>query len=475
MRFRLIIVFLFFTVSISAQSPWDLQKCIDHAFEHNIQIKQSQLGMEFSEIQKNQAFGAALPNLNASASHGYNWGQTIDQFTNQFATERIQSNNFGISTGITIFNGFQILNSIKKSQIDLDAAKADFEKMQNDVALNVSNSYLNILFNKEFVKIAQANLQATQNQVDRVRKLVDVGQLPSGNLDEIDAQLATDEASLINAENNLDLAYLVLTQILQIPYEEAEGFEIADPNVSDIEGLSLINDPSVAANMAINNFPEIKSAETNLMSAETDIAIAKGGMSPRLTASYSYGTGYSGANQIPTGESILVSEQIGVVEGTGDAVNSLPFPTFSDSETKAFSDQLADNVNQSLFFSLSIPLFNGFATKSNVERAKLNRLNAEYNLETAKQNLQQEVERSWTNAKAALKNYQAAQRSVVSSEKAFGYAEVRFEQGVINLVDYNLARTRLDNAKAELIRNKYDYLFRVKIIDFYQGKAIILN
>ena len=188
------------------QQEWSLQKCINKAFENNIQIKQSELGLGLAHADKKQAIGAVLPSVNASATHGYNFGQTIDPFTNTFATSRIQSNRFAASTNLTLFNGFQTYNSIKQSEVNVEARKADIEAMQNDVVLNVSSAYLGVLFNQEFVNIAQSTLNATQQQVDRVQKLVDAGQLPAGNLSDIQAQLAADQATLIGSQNNLDLA-----------------------------------------------------------------------------------------------------------------------------------------------------------------------------------------------------------------------------------------------------------------------------
>lgn len=475
-KFNMILAALLIGLSAQSQSEYTLQKCIDYAFQHNAQLKQSALGVEFAEINKRQSFATALPNVNASASHGYNWGQRIDPFTNSFATERIQSNSFGISTGVNIFSGFQNTNTIKQSQIDLAGTQADLEKAQNDLALGVANAYLTVLFNDEFVTMAEATLQGTQNQVDRIRKLVDAGQLPEGNLSEIMAQLASDEANLISAENNLDLSYLSLIQLMQLPYEEAEGFRISKPDLSQFEDLQLVADPAGAISYAQNNMPEIRSAESGIASAETGVAIAKGSLAPRLSASYSYGTGFSGANQVGVGDLQEEFIPIGIVNGTGDLVTSL-FPTtsYEGFDTKPFADQLEDNVNQSLFISLSIPIFNGLSAKSSVERAEVSLEMAKYTYETTQLQLRQNVETAYAAAKAAYSNYQATVKVVDAAEIAFSYAEVRFEQGVINLVDYSDARIRLDNARAEMIRNRYDYVLKTKIIDFYRGQPLTLR
>lgn len=457
----------------SAQEEWTLQKCIDYAFQHNIQIKQGELSIDLSEANRTQSLAGTLPSLNASGSHGYNWGQTIDPFTNQFATERIQSNSFGFNAGLNIFNGFQQMNSIKQNNLLLEASKQDQEKLKNDVALNVANAFLNVLFNQELLKIAQSNLESSTQQTDRLRKLVDAGVSAKGNLYDLEAQYAADESALIQAENNLILANLSLTQLLQMSSEEADNFKVAEPNLNELGQTELVSNSSLVVSTALNNFPEVKSAEINVMSAEKGLDIARGGMSPNLSARFSYGTGYSGANRLVTAADTVGPFPIGQVAGTNETVFSLGSQTIpTDYETKSFSDQLQDNVNRSLFFTLSIPIFNGLNARTSVQRAKISMENAKLNLESTKNTLTQNVERAHADARAAYRSFLASERSVEAAQESMKYATIRYEEGVINTVDYTAARVRQDNARADLIRNKYQYLFRAKVVDFYLGKAI---
>ena len=475
-RITLILLCLSFSFTGLAQEPWSLQKCIDQAFQNNIQIKQSELNLELSRVNKEQSFGSMLPNLNANASHGYNWGQTIDPFTNQFATERIRSNSIGVGTNLTIFNGFQLLNRYRQSNIDIQVQQANLERMQNDIALNVANSFLNVLFQQEFLKIAQANVQRTQQQVDRVQALVDAGAAPQGDLFDIQAQMAADNASAIASQNNLDLAYLALRQLILVPEAEAADFEIKAPDVTDIQSMNVPGSVRLAVSNALNSFPEIKSAEAGVASAASNLSIAKGAMSPRLSASYSYGSGYSGARTVPVGELVPAGTvPIGFVEGSGELVVAQDFAFSGGFETKSFEDQIKDNVNQSLFFSLSIPIFNGFSTKGNIERAEINQQNAEYQLELTKQQLTQTVESAYADALAAYNNYQAAVESASAAQTAMEYATVRYEEGATTIVEYTTARVRLDNANADLVRNKYDFIFRVKVVEFYMGQPLTLR
>lgn len=455
-----------------AQGPWDLEKCIDYALSNNLQIKQSELNLELTELNQDRNFGAFLPTLNASGSHGYNWGQTIDPFTNSFATERIQSNSFGISTGMTIFNGFQTMNRYKQGDVNIEQGKADLQKMKNDIALNVANAFLNVLFNQEFLNIARFNFESSDEQVKRVQQLVEAGAAPEGNLMEIKAQNASDIAAVVNAENNLNIAKLNLTQLLRLQGAEAQNFSIVTPESVEPDAGSLGASAALAVQNAVNTFPEIKSAQAGVLAAEQALAISKGGMSPRLAVSFSYGTGYSGANNVPVGELTYQGDQpIGLVQNTNDIVIA-PVFGYDEFETKPFGDQLGDNINSSLFFQISVPIFNGFNTKTNIAQSKVQQLQASYALEQVEQQLTQDVERAFADALAAYNNYLAAQASVEATTLAFEYAQVQYEAGVINAVDYTNSRIRRDNAQADLIRNKYDYIFRTKVLDFYQGKAL---
>ncbi|MCB1148244.1 MAG: TolC family protein [Leptospiraceae bacterium] len=287
MRIISILALLLAQICLNAQEKWTLQRCIDYAYQNNIQLKQAELNVDLSEADRLQSRGNALPNLNGQASHGYNWGQTIDPFTNSFATSRIRSNNIGLNTSVTLFNGFQNINSIKRSDLNLAVSEQNLDQAKNDLALNVANAFLNVLFNEEFLNIAQSNLESSTQQVDRISKLVDAGASPRGALYDIEAQMATDEASVINAENNLRLAYLSLTQILQLSPEEASGFEVASPDLDEFSSSTLVSDPEMVVQSALNNFPSVKSAEINVLSAEKSLSIAKGTISPRLSASFS--------------------------------------------------------------------------------------------------------------------------------------------------------------------------------------------
>jgi outer membrane protein len=477
-HFRILAAWIVVLTSLSAQAQsWTLDSCIRHAYTQNISIQLSEETVNLTELTETQAIGSMLPSLNGQATHGYNWGQRIDPFTNQFASSRIQSNNFGIATSVNLFNGLRQVNTLKQAGLNTEKAKWNYEKMRNDVALNVASAYLAVIINKEFMDIARRTLDGTDRQVKRMEKLVAAGQLAVSNLNDMQAQLASDNASFVIAENNYRLSKLSLMQLLQLDGAGVETFNIIIPTTEEVESLELIANPEVVVEAAINNFPEIKSATTGLAAAALGRKIASAGYYPSLNASFSYGTGFSGAAKVLTGSADTLAFPIGTVYGSGELVTSLPQLVYSseDYQTKAFGKQLQDNVNRSLFFSLNIPLFNGFVTHTSVKRADINFRQASLQLEQAKQAIEQSVYQAYNNAKASLANYYAFKTSVAATKKSFEWAELRYEQGMSNINEYADARMRFEIAEANLTRSKYDFIFKLKVLDFYQGKAISLK
>ncbi|MCB0801950.1 MAG: TolC family protein [Flavobacteriales bacterium] len=442
-------VFALLSISVQAQpetKQWTLEECINHALENNIQIQQSELNLLITNQNLAQSKYGMLPNINGFASHTYNFGQTIDPFTNQFATSQVRSNSLSLSSSVTLFNGFQTLNTVKKNQADLQASRFDMEKMQNDISLNIANFYLQILFSHELVKNAERQLQVTSGQITRIQKLVDAGSLPEGNLREIQAQYASEELQKINAENQLNITTLNLAQILRL--EDASNFDVVMPNLESFQGVSELITPGALYLTALETMPEVKSAEYSYYSAEKSKDIARGAYSPNLSATGSIGSGFSENNK-----------------------------EFADGElrVKPFNDQLDDNFNKSVGIRINIPIFNGMSARSNVQRAKLSLEIAELNLEDTKLQLRQKIESAHNDAIAALKRYKAAEKSVDALNLSFNYTKQRFDVGMLNSFEFNNEKNRLNNAESELLQAKYEYIFKTKVLDFYQGKAISFN
>ncbi|MFN9798898.1 MAG: TolC family protein [Bacteroidota bacterium] len=474
---HLVVLFFVAFAAPAAGQGWGLDSCVSYAVNHNPGLRMSELNVELADLNRTAALGGMLPSLNAQAVHGYNWGQRIDPFTNQFATERVRSNSLGISTSVNLFSGFQQWNTARQAGADIETNKWNYEKARNDLSLNVASAFLSVLVNRELLGIAEANVLNSSAQVSRMERMVAAGQIAEGNLDQMRAQLANDRSTEVAARNAYELARLSLMQLMQLEPGLRSTFDLRVPAESELDLSPLMDQVDAVVKSALSTFPEIKAAETALMSAQLGEQIARGARYPRLSASYSYGTGYSGAAQVLTGSPDLLSVPIGTVIGSNDIVLSFPQELYNadDFSVKPFEDQMRDNINQSLFFSLTLPIFNGFATETNLKRATIGVENAEMvRLQTANQ-LTQEVERACADARAALAAWQASVESREASERSFQWMETRFGQGLANQADYTNARTSLDIARATETRNKFDYIFRVKVIDFYLGKNITIK
>jgi outer membrane protein len=443
--FIVLVCFSLISFQTKAQEVWSLQKCIEYALENNISVKQNELNADLAKENYSQSIANMAPSLNAGASHSYNWGQRIDPFTNTFATNRVRSNNLFISTQVTLFSGLQLQNTLKQNSLNYLAGKYDVEKMKNDIVLNVATAYLNVLFAQELLGVAKTQKSITETQVSRTQKLVDAGTLALGSLLDLQAQLASDELNEVNTQNQLNIALLTLSQLMNI--KAGSDFTIVRPQLEIPANPILAENPEQIYQFALSNQPSIKSAETKVLSADKSVKIAKGTSYPSITMSGSVGTGYSGLSQK-------------LVDG---ALVKTPG-----------GEQLKDNVNENLGFNLNIPIFNGWQSHNSISRAKIARQNAEYTLQLSEQNLRQTIEQAHVDAQSALKQFYATKKTVEALSQAFDYADKRFNVGALNSTDYNTAKNRLNNSQSDLLRNKYNFIFKSKVLDFYMGKPITL-
>lgn len=458
-----------------AQEIWTLEKCIDHALTNNIQVKQQLLQVEGNKADLLQSKLSMLPSLNGFASHGYNYGKTVDRFTNAFATERVRSNNFYLSSSITLFDGFQKVNQMHLNQSNLEAIRYDTDKFMDDISLNIATAYLQILYYQELLKTAQNQLQATELQAARLKKMVDAGALAQGDLYNLEAQRAAENSAVVDAQNNLDIANLTLSQMLDLP--TSQGFEIESPDLELGEQPALVANPEQIFNYALETQPSIKSAESRLQSSEYSLLLARGSQSPTLSFQASVGTGYSGAAQI------LDTLVVGPPQAIGFTMNQEGIPVdvvYNYSydpryKTKPFNDQINDNINKSLSFNLNIPIFNGWATRTAISKAKINVENSRYNLDLSKLQLRKTIEQAYADSKAALNKYQSSISGVSAAKESYRYAEQKFNVGMMNSVDYNNSKKDLEKAESELVRAKYEFIFKTTVLDFYMGKPISLK
>ncbi|HPR57674.1 MAG TPA: TolC family protein [Bacteroidales bacterium] len=439
--------------SINAQSRiWTIEDCVNYAVENNLQVKQSELDVKYKEVDLLETKLRLLPNLNANASFSYNWGRVLDRTNYTYTNNETNQANFGLDASMRIFGGLQYQNTIRKAKIDFQASQYAADQVKDDITLLLTQAYLNILYNKELLKVASEQVAITKEQIKRTEKLVDAGILAMGSLLEIQAQGAAEEITEITYENSLALAYLDLLQILDLPGDT--DFEIYIPELEVVPSPEIIPVNQVF-NLALGTQPGIKSAELLLESAGKNVAIAQGARSPVINLQSGWNTNYS--NQFRNYEF--------------DSLTGNVFQT----DVIPFNDQFIDNQSRYLGVGLSIPIFNGYMASSNIARAKIAASSAEYNLEITKNTLRKSIEQAYYDAQAAYKSYQATQKSLSSFQESFRYTEQKFTVGMATSVDYNLAKTQMTAAESDLLRTRFDYIFKLKILDFYMGKPITLQ
>lgn len=455
------------SLSFAQSSNWDLQQCIDFAQKNNIAIKQAELNTQINKNNATQSKAAILPTVNAGAQHTYNFGRTIDRYTNTFANTQVLSQNFYISSNVVLWSGFAQYNNIKANQYQYLSSTESYLQQRNDLALNVATAYINVIFSDEILQISKAQFKITQEQLDRTEKLANAGTLAKSAVYDLKAQLANEEVNVTSADNNYQIAMLTLKQLLNL--DTLNSFNIVKPNVDILNNELGMTSVQNIYETALKNQHSIKSSQYNLLAAEKNLAVARGRMSPTLSATGSLGTGTSGLDKRIDKINFVGYDTTAVTTG-GDFVLSPKTQVITSD--KPFADQFKDNINKSIGLTLTVPIFNGLQTYTNVKNAKLNALNAKYSQDLTEQNLYKTIAQAYANAKAALNKYNANKVSVEAAEQSFQFAQQKYNVGAISTFDYNNAKTRLQNAQGNLVQAKYDYVFKLKVLDYYQGKEL---
>lgn len=464
---------LFATISVHAQQKkWTLEECVAYALEHNISIQQSELDLKNATILKSDALGNFLPNINASSSHSWNIGLNQNITTGLLENQTTQFTSLGVNVGVDIFKGLQNQNQLRKTNLSIIASQYQLIKMQEDIALNVANAYLQILFNKENVKVQEQQVIYNSSQLNRTQELVNAGVVPNGDLLDIKATVASDNQKLIAAQNALLISKLSLAQLLRL--KEFQNFDISDENIDVLESKVLLENANSIIAKAKEERTDIKIAETNLDIAKKDISIAKGAYLPSLVGFYSYSTRASNSQRVAGFEQNTTNPftTIGIVEGTNQNVLQPNFSPLLGNPLPIF-EQFDNNKGQNFGLQLNVPIFNGFAARNNVQRAKVAYERAQLNYDQSELDLERNVYTAYTDTKGAKESYEAAQKALEARKLSFEYAKNRYEVGLMNVFDFNQAQTLLINAQSEVLRTKYDYIFRTKILEFYFGIPII--
>jgi len=436
MKNKIIITLLLLTtITFAQEKQWTLQECVAYALKNNITVKQTQLTVQTNKQDLVAAKGQFLPSLGANVSQSVSFG-SAEIFPGNFVDRTFHSSNVGVSVSQNLFNGFRTLNLYKQAQLNMEASAIELNRIKDDISLNVVNSYLNILFNKENLNTANVQLDFSQKQFERVQKLVDAGVKPKGDLLELEATIANDEQRMVAAQNNLTLAKLGLAQLLQLP---TDGFDVADVNVN-LPSLDLLYTSGTNIyDKAVVERNEVKAAEKRIEIAKLNEKIARSGYLPNLSFRYGFSSGANFSN-----------------------LNS----------SNSYFQQLNDNKGHNLSLNLNIPIFSRFQNKTSVAKNKIQQKNAQLNLDQVKLNLQSNIERAFTDAKAALKAYEAAKKSLIAQDLSVKNIQGKFSIGAANSFDLEQARNKLVNAKAAVTKAKYDFVFKTKVLDFYAGKSL---
>jgi len=475
-----LIILIFFSTSIYAQSnkylELSLEECIEIALENNLQLKRSIINERLQKVGYNQSILQQTPTLNVFSNYGNNYGRSIDPTTNTFISNNSNFSGVNASASLNLFSGFSVRNNIKRSKTLLEKSAFDLENTRNNVMLSVVSSYLNVLLSTDRLDNARFQLQSTQEQLSRTTKLVDAGSIAITNKLNLEAQVAGDELALIQQENNYRLTVLQLKQLLLL--ETNKEIKIIKPNIELTPSTVIDSDPDEIYSVAINVLPEIKSAEKNAQSSLYDLRISRSGRFPTLSVSSNFSSNYSsfanrerefydGFSMQPTTIGYLTNNPLQTVS----SLTLVPNVVGSDKDFTLL-EQWKDYLSKSLSFSISIPIFNRYQTSSNIKRAKLNKEIADISVIEARNQVRQTIETAYNDALAASKSFTASQKQVRALEESFRIIKSQYNLGSVNYTEYQISNNNLVRATNDLLISKYDYIFKLKVLDFYQGKKL---
>ena len=445
MKSKIWIILILFLASIPAGAQtrsWTFQQCLDTALQRNISVNQSRMSNELNKVSLEQSKANRIPSVNANANEALNVGKNVDPTTNSFVTEGYHSTNFGISSSYNLFNGLQNANTIRQNKLNVEAGQYDIEKMKNDVTLSITTGYLQVLFANEILSAAKSQEEATAAQVDRTEKMVNAGKSPESDLLQIRSQLATDNLSVINAQNQRDLAKVTLMQLMEIPV--TDNFEVVVPVMDEsAAGILLTNEEIFMKSLAVQ--PQITSASLKTNASMMALKISQGAHWPRISLGANLNSNYASSRK------------------KGNSINPQGYPFF---------EQMWDNIGQSFSMGVSIPIYSNRQIKSNIDRARINLVTTRLSEQNTRNVLRKSIEQTYTDLRASVKKYEATKLQRAAVESVYKNAEKKYTVGVMSATDFLIQKNNFTQSESSLIQAKYDLIFKQKILDFYQGKAI---
>ncbi len=466
---------VFFALSFSSFAQddaiiWTFQECVEYALENNLTVKNQEFNVDINEVNALESKMNLLPSLNANGNYGTNWGRSLNPETNLVIRQQ-QDQGFGsISLSWVIFSGLQNHNTIKQANANLTVQQFNLEKSKNDIIIQIVTFYTNVIFNKELYENAKSQLESTTSQMERTRKQVVAGALPLSSLLDLQSQVASSELNMINAENAVNLSILQLKQAMLIPAYQPLAIEIPEIELSEADLVGI--NPQRVYEIALATRPEVKSADMNVESSILGVQLARGSYYPRVSFNAGMNTSYSSfaADNKRERTGNFVTTPIGIVQSSGEVVvGNIPEIINAPYSTGA---QLNDNFGQSVSMGITIPIFNNLQVNATVQRAKIALDQAEVQAQQTRLDLRQTIELVYNDVYSSGKAYQSSFKKVEAQEESFRAMKQRYENGAANSTDYEVAENNLFQAKSDLLRAKYDYIFKLKVLDFYQGKPI---
>ena len=449
-----------------------LQEAIDFALKNNLSIKQNSLQVEQGLNTLEQSKWAKYPSLNGGTNFNVFTGRNINPFTNGIITNTVGSNGFGLNSAVTIFDGYQTRNGIALNQLNLEASRLDLQAMKNQITLNIVVGYLNVLSQQDLLAVAQRQIEVTQTQLERTQKLVNAGSLPETNLYDIKAQLANDELSVVNAENAIISAKLTLKQLMNSAADrdiDVVRVEVPNPNIQPYP-----NSSAQVYEIAQGFLADVQAADMRVKASQKGVDIAKGLKMPVISATANINSNYTTAAENVSVTQRIVETEAGFVNVGGTRYPVIAFvPTSSTTSEKInYFRQLTGNANNSFGVSVRVPIFNGYSTKFRLTTAQINQKQSEIQADNVRLRLRQDIDQAYVNLTNSAKRFSALGKQVSALEESFRAAESRFNVGSLNALDYSISKTNLDRARINQIQAKYDYIFRIKILDYYQNKPL---
>jgi outer membrane protein len=479
MRYKWLPLFIGLAIGLplAAQEKWDLKKCVEYAMANNISVKQADVQARVSKLQLEQTRLSQFPTASVTNSTGISNGRSIDPTSNQFTNQQLLFSQFNFSSGVNVFSWFSTKNTLAGNKFDYEASQANVEKLKNDIALNVATAYLLVLVSKEQVNIAKVAVQQSQQNLANTRKRVDAGVLPELNALEIEAQLARDSAALVTQESSLQQNTLQLKAVMNL--DAASAFDVILPPLEQIPVESIADlEPEKVYALALANLPQQRVNDLRIKASQKYLEASRGQMYPSVSAFGGMGTNYAN-NKIPTfGQTVGAFQNTGAIVRIAGIDYNVLAPSINTTVTTKrtpIGTQLGDNFRQNVGLAFNVPIFNGGTARTAWERSKLNLKNLELQKEQDNQKLKQDIYRAHVDATTSLQKFYASKKSLSTAQKSFDFSQKRFDVGLLPTIDLLTNQNNLTRAKVDVLAAQVDYVFRMKVLEFYRGQGIKLQ